>query len=107
MQICSNHKNDTSRKNHGHSHAIDFHSIAPVAWMIICGDGLHNFIDGLGIGAAFTKSIYQGLNNPLYNASTRVVKIDVFLTVLIKIFRVIKENPNFKTNFNNPYLNLE
>lgn len=36
--------------------------------MIICGDGLHNFIDGLGIGAAFTKSIYQGLNNRLYNA---------------------------------------
>jgi zinc transporter ZupT len=33
--------------------------------MIICGDGLHNFIDGLGIGAAFTKSIYQGLNNRL------------------------------------------
>jgi len=35
--------------------------IAPVAWMIIIGDGLHNFIDGLSIGAAFTESIYQGM----------------------------------------------
>ena len=36
--------------------------IAPVAWMIIIGDGLHNFIDGLSIGAAFTESIYQGMS---------------------------------------------
>jgi zinc transporter ZupT len=35
--------------------------IAPVAWMIIIGDGLHNFIDGLSIGAAFTESIHQGM----------------------------------------------
>jgi hypothetical protein len=30
---------------HGHSHGIeDLQSVAPVAWMIIFGDGLHNFI---------------------------------------------------------------
>lgn len=50
---------------HGHSHGGD-HShegdIATVAWMIIFGDGLHNFIDGLSIGAAFSESILAGIS---------------------------------------------
>ena len=37
-------------------------SIATVAWMIIFGDGIHNFIDGLSIGAAFSESILTGLS---------------------------------------------
>ncbi|XP_060074579.1 metal cation symporter ZIP14-like [Ylistrum balloti] len=36
--------------------------IATVAWMIIFGDGMHNFIDGLSIGAAFTESILAGIS---------------------------------------------
>lgn len=36
--------------------------IAPVAWMIIIGDGLHNFIDGLSIGAAFSESMVLGMS---------------------------------------------
>ena len=36
--------------------------MAPVAWMIIFGDGLHNFIDGVSIGAAFTESILAGVS---------------------------------------------
>lgn len=39
--------------------------VAPVAWMIIIGDGLHNFIDGLSIGAAFTESIALGVSTSL------------------------------------------
>ena len=31
---------------HGHSHGI--HGIAMVGWMVILGDALHNFADGLG-----------------------------------------------------------
>ena len=52
--------------SHGHTH--DFRSeegettIATVAWMIIFGDGVHNFIDGLSIGAAFTESIIIGVS---------------------------------------------
>ena len=42
---------------HGHSHAIK-----SVAWMIIFGDGLHNFIDGLSIGAAFAGNIMTGIS---------------------------------------------
>lgn len=37
-------------------------AIATVAWMIIFGDGVHNFIDGLSIGAAFSESILTGIS---------------------------------------------
>lgn len=36
--------------------------IKGVAWMVIFGDGLHNFIDGLSIGAAFTHSTVAGVS---------------------------------------------
>ena len=53
--------------HHGHSHDLPVPSggtsdIATVAWMVIFGDGLHNFIDGLSIGAAFTESILSGIS---------------------------------------------
>jgi len=60
--------------HHHHLHALNTHDtltktlpvrkeeIAPVAWMIIIGDGLHNFIDGLSIGAAFSESIVLGMS---------------------------------------------
>lgn len=30
--------------------------------MITLSDGLHNFIDGLAIGASFTASVFQGVS---------------------------------------------
>ncbi|KAL4224687.1 hypothetical protein ACF0H5_015383 [Mactra antiquata] len=51
-----NENGHVSSVSHGHSH------VAPVAWMIIFGDGLHNFIDGVSIGAAFTESILAGVS---------------------------------------------
>ena len=49
---------------HGHSHAITHGpgEVAPVAYMIIFGDAVHNFIDGLSIGSAFTVSIMTGIS---------------------------------------------
>lgn len=42
---------------HGHSHSHEMpDSITAVAWMVIMGDGLHNFCDGLAIGNT-SKSI--------------------------------------------------
>ena len=35
--------------SHGH-HALASSSIASAAWMVVMGDGLHNFTDGLAIG---------------------------------------------------------
>ncbi|XP_067335856.1 metal cation symporter ZIP8 isoform X2 [Channa argus] len=43
-------------------------SIKTVAWMISLSDALHNFIDGLAIGASFTVSILAG-----FSTSTAIV----------------------------------
>ncbi|XP_052800905.1 metal cation symporter ZIP14-like [Mya arenaria] len=47
---------------HHHHHHHPRKPVAPVAWMIIFGDGIHNFIDGVSIGAAFTESILAGVS---------------------------------------------
>lgn len=39
--------------------------MAPVAWMIIIGDALHNFIDGLAIGASYSNSTIRGVSTSL------------------------------------------
>ena len=36
-------------------------AIKSVAWMIVIGDALHNFMDGLSIGSAYTESPPAGL----------------------------------------------
>jgi len=38
-----------SNGGHNHSHNVPG-SVASVAWMVIVGDGFHNFADGLAIG---------------------------------------------------------
>ena len=43
----------------------NFRSIKTVAWMITVADGIHNFIDGLVIGASFSVSLVQGLSTSL------------------------------------------
>uniref|UniRef100_A0A0X3PPJ3 Zinc transporter foi n=1 Tax=Schistocephalus solidus TaxID=70667 RepID=A0A0X3PPJ3_SCHSO len=54
--------------HHGHSHAQIRAwlkvpgSMAAIAWMVIMGDGLHNFTDGMAIGVAFTASIAGGIS---------------------------------------------
>ncbi|XP_060781637.1 metal cation symporter ZIP8 [Neoarius graeffei] len=40
-------------------------SIKTVAWMITLSDGLHNFIDGLAIGASFTLSLLAGFSTSI------------------------------------------
>ncbi|XP_047674016.1 metal cation symporter ZIP14 isoform X2 [Tachysurus fulvidraco] len=39
-----------------------YSDIGTLAWMITLSDGLHNFIDGLAIGASFTASVFQGIS---------------------------------------------
>jgi len=65
--IPHGHSHTSHHDHHGHSHDLPVATggssdIATVAWMVIFGDGLHNFIDGLSIGAAFTQSILSGIS---------------------------------------------
>ncbi|KAK2489648.1 hypothetical protein MC885_014079 [Smutsia gigantea] len=41
---------------------VRYSDIGTLAWMITLSDGLHNFIDGLAIGASFTMSVLQGIS---------------------------------------------
>ena len=40
----------------------NYSKIQPVAWMIIFGDSIHNFVDGLSIGAGMARSFTDGLS---------------------------------------------
>ena len=60
------HEHDHHHHHHHHNHNIDkTTSIASVAWMVIVGDGFHNFSDGLAVGAAFSGSLTAGLTTAI------------------------------------------
>lgn len=40
-------------------------SVRTVAWVVIIGDGFHNFSDGLAIGAAFSASMSSGISTSI------------------------------------------
>jgi zinc transporter ZupT len=46
---------------HAH-HEWQGKGVAPVAFIIIFSEALHNFIDGLSIGAAFSENVIEGLS---------------------------------------------
>ncbi|KAM4026153.1 zinc transporter ZIP10 [Anomaloglossus baeobatrachus] len=54
-----------SHHSHGHCHSgkdMKDTGIASIAWMVIMGDGMHNFSDGLAIGAAFSSGLTGGIS---------------------------------------------
>ncbi|XP_069614499.1 zinc transporter ZIP5 isoform X2 [Ranitomeya imitator] len=53
---------ETAHSHHGHSHNASGGGIADIVWMVLFGDGIHNFTDGLAIGAAFSDSFSSGLS---------------------------------------------
>ncbi|XP_025087060.1 zinc transporter ZIP8-like [Pomacea canaliculata] len=72
---------DKENQVHGHSHFPDLsiktieknvdgevkkkkkkNPVKTVAWMVLIGDVIHNFVDGLAIGAAFTENVYMGVS---------------------------------------------
>ncbi|XP_067651865.1 zinc transporter ZIP10-like [Haliotis asinina] len=57
----------TGHTGHGHSHREGPlpGTVSAIAWMVILGDGVHNFSDGLAIGAAFASSITGGISTSI------------------------------------------
>ncbi|XP_029461937.1 zinc transporter ZIP10 isoform X2 [Rhinatrema bivittatum] len=54
-----------SHHSHGHCHSgkdMKDTGISSIAWMVIMGDGMHNFSDGLAIGAAFSAGLTGGIS---------------------------------------------
>ncbi|XP_077175628.1 zinc transporter ZIP10 isoform X2 [Paroedura picta] len=82
VEYASNHREDKivprkhnhlwphkhSHHSHGHCHSgkdLKDTGIANIAWMVIMGDGIHNFSDGLAIGAAFSAGLTGGISTSI------------------------------------------
>uniref|UniRef100_A0A8C0GLP1 Solute carrier family 39 member 10 n=1 Tax=Chelonoidis abingdonii TaxID=106734 RepID=A0A8C0GLP1_CHEAB len=65
-KIARKHNHHWHHKHsHGHCHSgkdLKDTGIANIAWMVIMGDGIHNFSDGLAIGAAFSAGLTGGIS---------------------------------------------
>jgi zinc and cadmium transporter len=55
------HSHHYEGDGHHHHHGHDAHEAGKSGWMILVGDGLHNFTDGILIAAAFLADPYLGL----------------------------------------------
>ena len=55
------HSHHYEGDGHAHEHGHDAHEAGKAGWMILVGDGLHNFTDGILIAAAFLADPRLGL----------------------------------------------
>jgi zinc and cadmium transporter len=55
------HSHHHEGDGHEHEHGHDAHEAGKAGWMILVGDGLHNFTDGILIAAAFLANPKLGL----------------------------------------------
>jgi zinc and cadmium transporter len=55
------HSHHYEGDGHSHEHGHDAHEAGKAGWMILVGDGLHNFTDGILIAAAFLADPTLGI----------------------------------------------
>jgi zinc transporter ZupT len=62
-----NYKTPREKAHHDHhiKHERQINDVKLIAWMVLMGDGLHNFSDGLAIGASFASSITTGFGTSI------------------------------------------
>uniref|UniRef100_G3T8G8 Solute carrier family 39 member 10 n=1 Tax=Loxodonta africana TaxID=9785 RepID=G3T8G8_LOXAF len=70
--VLRKHNHQWHHKHSHHSHGpchsgsdLKETGIANIAWMVIMGDGIHNFSDGLAIGAAFSAGLTGGISTSI------------------------------------------
>eukprot|EP00106_Octopus_bimaculoides_P019247 XP_014786689.1 PREDICTED: zinc transporter ZIP14-like [Octopus bimaculoides] len=57
-----NHPMVSSDQKHGHTHEARSDTPGTVGWVVLIGDMLHNFLDGVSMGAAFSTDITTGFS---------------------------------------------
>lgn len=65
-----------------HHHHDETHNINPTSLLVIFGDGIHNFIDGLAIAAAFLVHPFLGLTTTLAVAAHEIPQEIADYTIL-------------------------
>jgi zinc and cadmium transporter len=70
---CEAHTPDAHDHDHNHDdHDHDKPNKAAAGWMILLGDGMHNFVDGVLIAAAFMTDIHLGIVTSLAIAAHEI-----------------------------------
>ncbi len=69
---CEAHGDDVHTHETGHGHSHDHHPVKSAGALIILGDSIHNFVDGILIAAAFLTDVKLGIVTSLAVAAHEI-----------------------------------